>query len=174
MKLDLGCGPNKREGFTGVDCRQFQKDGADVVDIVFDLREPWGWANSSVEEIHASHFIEHLEPLERAHVVNEAWRVLQPAGKLTIITPHWSSCRAYGDLTHKWPPVCEFWFNYLDREWRKTQAPHNDFYSCHFAATWGYNVHPQFAVKSMEAQQFAMQFYKEACQDMIATLTKKE
>lgn len=170
MKLDLGCGPNKKEGFLGVDCRQF--DGK--VDVVHDLRQPWPWEDGSIEEANSSHFVEHLTQNERIHFVNELYRVLKPGGKCLIVTPHWASCRAYGDLTHQWPPVSEFWFYYLSKEWRAANAPHNDGYTCDFEATWGYSFHPMLGVRNQEFQQFAMQFYKEACQDILCTLTAKK
>ena len=69
------------------------------------------------------YFVEHLDAKERIHFVNEAHRVLRPGGQMHLVTPDWSSCRAYGDLTHKWPPVSEFWFFYLDKDWRAANAP---------------------------------------------------
>lgn len=169
LKIDLGCGPNKREGFVGVDERPF--DGK--VDVVTDLRQKWPWPDNSVDEAVASHFIEHLEADERVHFVNELYRVLKVGASAQVITPHGFSERAYGDLTHKWPPVVPFWFYYLDVGWRKINAPHNDFYTCDFAVTWGYAMHPSLSVRNQEYQQFAIQFYKEAIQDTIATLTKR-
>jgi hypothetical protein len=95
LKLDFGCGPNKREGFQGVDSIAFPG-----VDFVVDLRQRWPWEDNSVAEAHASHFIEHLTAMERVHFANELYRVLKPGGKCTVIVPHWGSCRAYGDPTH--------------------------------------------------------------------------
>lgn len=169
LRLDLGCGPNPREGFEGVDIRQFNG----VVDHVLDLTKKWPWKKNSVEEAHTSHFVEHLEPMERAHFVNELYRVLIPEGKCTLIVPHWASSRAYGDLTHKWPPVSEFWFQYLNREWRAINAPHNDFYDCDFHVTWGYSFHEALVSRNQEYQQHAMMWWKEACQDIHATLIKR-
>jgi Methyltransferase domain len=176
LKLDFGAGPHPREGFEGVD--QFQFQGK--VKYVFDVRKtPWPWADNSVEEAHASHFVEHLTGTERVKFCNELYRVLVPGGKCTIIVPHWASCRAYGDPTHQWPPVSEFWFYYLSREWRKNNAPHDDIevnpdgFNCDFEATWGYSLRQEVLSYSQERQQFAMSNYKEVCQDTIATLTKK-
>lgn len=170
IKLDFGCGKNKREGFLGIDVIAF-----DGVDLVLDIgKEPWPWEDSSVEEAHASHFVEHLDGPERIHFVNELWRVLKPGAKANVITPHVFSGRAYGDLTHKWPPVAEFWFFYLKKEWRAVNAPHNDFYTCDFDVTWGNNLHPAIAVRNQETQQFALTFYKEAAQDTIATLIARK
>lgn len=206
LKLDLGCGGNKQAGFTGVDSIAFPG-----VDVVCDLVErdiprhgslaprllddlpddklpfkKWPWPDNSVAEAHSSHFIEHLTAMERVHFVNELYRVLVPGGKCSLVVPHWGSCRTYGDPTHQWPPVSEFWFYYLKREWRLgdpakglgANAPHTDAqhmsggFSCDFDAVWGYSVHPTWQVRNQDAQQFALQWYKEAIQDIVATLTK--
>lgn len=168
MKLDLGCGKNKKEGFIGVDCIKF-----DGVDEVVDLTKPWPWADNSVEEVNCSHTMEHFTAEERIHVVNELYRVLQPKAKALIIVPHWCSNRAYGDLTHKWPPVSEMWFYYLSKEWRAVNAPHNDFYTCDFDVTWGYSMRQDLLLRNQEYQQYAMQNLKEVITDTIATLVKK-
>lgn len=169
LKLDLGCGPNKREGFIGVDERQF--DGK--VDVVTDLRKKWPWKDDSVDEVVASHFLEHLDGMERVHFVNELYRVLKVGAKAQIVTPHWAAARAYGDLTHKWPPVSEFWYAYLDSQWRKINAPHNDFYKCDFVGTHGFSLRQDLLERNTEYQLFAMSNYKEACQDLHATITKR-
>ena len=168
LKLDLGCGKNPREGFQGVDERDFGQPWRVCLGS-----EKWPWAEASVEEAHCSHMLEHLKADERVHFVNELYRVLIPGGKCQVIVPHWASCRAYGDLTHQWPPVSEFWFYYLSKGWREQNAPHNDFYSCDFEVTWGYSLHHGILARNQEAQQFALQYYKEAVQDIIATLTKR-
>jgi hypothetical protein len=174
IKLDLGCGKNKKEGFLGVDRRKFPG-----VDLVQDLLKPWQWKNDTVEEIHMSQVMEHFTGIQRVFIVNEMYRVLQKGGKATVITPHWCSNRAYGDFTHQWPPVSEMWFYYLSKTWRKDNAPDNDIewnpdgYACDFECTWGYGMHPDFATKAQERQQFSMSFYKEAVTDIHATMVKK-
>ncbi len=199
IRLDFGCGPNKKPGFLGCDSIAFP--GVDVVvnlvepiyapipsgtDLWFEKAferkvlgyKPWLWADNSIEEAHASHFLEHLETTQRWHFMNELYRVLKPGAKATIITPDWSSQRAYGDMTHKWPPVSGFFWFYLSKEWRKANAPHNDSefvkggLNCNFGATWGPTVHPEVATRNQEYQQHAITFFKEACQDMVCTLVK--
>mgnify|MGYP000069380919 CR=1 FL=1 len=174
MKLDFGCGPNKKDGFLGVD--QYAFDGK--VDVVLDIvNDVWPWADGSVEEAHASHFIEHLTAVQRVRFFNNLYRVMKPGGQVTIITPHWASNRAYGDPTHQWPPVSEFGWYYLEAEWRAKNAPHTDGahwvdgYTCDFKATWGYSLHPLLAGRNSDFQQMALNFGKEAAQDMHATLT---
>lgn len=169
-KLDLGCGKNKKSAnFLGVDSINFPG-----VDLVCDLSKPWPWKDGSIEEIHCSHMVEHLEPHERIHFVNEMYRVLKIGAKATIIVPHWANTRAYGDLTHKWPPVAEFWFYYLDAQWRSVNAPHNDKYTCHFNIGWGYSMSPELQVRAQDYQQFAFNNYTNAAQDIISTWTKAE
>lgn len=176
LKLDFGCGPHKRDGFQGVDAHQFVG-----VDFVVDLRTtPWPWADNSVAEAHASHFIEHLTAVERMAFCNELYRVLVPNGTCSIVVPHWASCRAYGDPTHVWPPVSEFWFYYLSKDWRLANAPHCDAsvhpagFNCHFEATWGYNMRADLQVRNQEFQQHALNNFKEAAQDIIATLKARK
>lgn len=177
LKLDLGCGRNPREGFEGVDRTQFDGKVKHVLDLT---ATPWPWADSSVAEAHSSHFLEHLDGIERVHFVNELYRVLVPGGKVTLVVPHWCSMRAYGDPQHKWPPVSEFWFYYLSAAWRAQNTPHLEKanwehgFACDFEAVWGYTPHPLLQTRNQEYQQDAFQWKKEACQDIIATLTAKK
>lgn len=168
LKLDLGCGMNRKQGFLGVDCRKFEG-----VDVVADLRQPWPWKDGSVEEVHCSHFVEHLAADERIHFCNELYRVLAPGSTAQIVVPHWNSHRAYGDLTHKWPPVSEMWFAYLNKAWRAVNAPHNDGYTCDFDASWGYSLRADLVTRNEEFRQYAVANFKDAAQDIIATLKKK-
>lgn len=182
LKLNLGSGPNKMEGFISVDNISFPG-----IEVVTDLTKKFPWKDNSVEEIHASHVIEHFDALERIHFINEIYRVLVPGGKATIIAPHWASCRAYGDPTHKFPPISEFWFFYLSKEWRlgneekklPANAPHTDVkffkkgFNCDFEATWGYALHSAVQLRNQETQQFMVQFYKDAATDIMATLIKR-
>ncbi len=172
-KLDLGCGPNTKAGFCGVDQTAFPG-----VDFVMDLRHKWPWSDGTIEESHSSHFVEHLNAMERVHFFNELWRVMKVGAKATIVTPHWSSCRAYGDPTHQWPPCGEFMWFYLKKDWRMANAPHTDIsnllggFNCNFECVWGFSLEPGVAMRNQEYQQYAMTYLTEARQDMITTLTK--
>lgn len=175
LRLDLGCGPNPKEGFHGVDSIKFDKVGT-VLNIGIDK---WPWPDSSVSEAYCAHTLEHLtnfnDKWERVHFFNELYRVLKHDASCTLVIPHWSSNRYYGDPTHK-EPFSEFGFYYLDKNWRAVNAPHADIahnpkgYSCHLACTWGYALHPSLAVRNAEYQQHAQQFWIEARQDMHANV----
>jgi hypothetical protein len=179
IRLDIGCGPNKKgPDWTGLDVLDFP--GVDHK--IHAGRDRWPFDDGTVEEAHASHFLEHLtnlnEAWERVHFFNELHRVLKVGAKATLIFPHWASTRYYGDPTHK-EPFSEMGFYYLSKSWRDTQAPHTDKshnpngYACDFEATWGYAPHPALMARNAEYQQFAFANYKEAIQDIIATLVKK-
>jgi len=180
LRIDIGCGKNKRQDGKWVGLDEIAFEG---VDFVLDAgKDRWPFEDESVTEAYASHFVEHLVPNQRIHFVNELYRVMKKPkydnGKLlegmaTIIVPHWASQRAYGDLTHAWPPVSEFWFYYLDKEWRAVNAPHNLLYTCDFNCSWGYNEHHELNGRNIEYKQHAMKFWKEACTDTIAYFYKK-
>lgn len=94
MKLDIGCGNYKKEGYIGVDIIKLPR-----VDIVCDIQKGLPMIESnSVEEIYCSHVLEHILNLE--DVMREFHRVLKPDGKLIIRVPHCLSPSAFGDITH--------------------------------------------------------------------------
>jgi len=190
LKLDLGCGTKKQPGFVGVDAKPFPG-----VDHVFDVgRDVWPFADNSVDEAFSSHSLEHVPAKEvdweltplvppgikkvvrwpRAHFFNELYRVLKPGAKATIITPHWNSCRAYGDITHEWPPVSEFFWLYLDKQWRSVNAPHDDMYSCDFTSGYGHSLHAALVGRNQEFVAEKLTWAKEAAQDMHATLVARK
>jgi SAM-dependent methyltransferase len=201
LKLDLGCGKNKAAGFLGIDRRNFEgvdgatdltskrwvfarKDFEGLVQCKSIGPDAWELPDSSVTEVHCSHFLEHLnhnsaDPA-RVRFMNELYRVLIPGGKATIITPHWASNRAFGDFTHADKPVSEMFYYYVSKTWRDQNAPDNDAqwnpdgYSCDFDATWGYALHPLLTSRNQEYQSHALQFWKEAAQDLHATLIAKK
>lgn len=87
MKLNLGCGTDKRDGFVNSD-RSDQ-----------DLNSfPYRWEDCSADEIVMSHVLEHLLFPER--VMEECWRILKPGGKLKVTGPWYKSIDAFADLEH--------------------------------------------------------------------------
>ena len=88
MKINIGCGPKKIDGYFGVDKEDFGQDY-----IVNIEKEKLPFADNSIEEILCEHMLEHLN--DPMFAVNEFWRVLTPEGKLIIIVPHRSGSKAY-------------------------------------------------------------------------------
>lgn len=171
VKLDLGCGKGmaKPEGFVGVD--MVKHDG---VDKVCDLRKPWPWKTKSVDEINAHYVIQYFTAKERVHFANEAFRVLKPGGKAVIVAPHWCASKAYGDPVAVYPPLAECWFQMLNKSFRDAQNfVDQSGLVCDFDFTLGYGMHPQILTRNVEYQQTALTFYKEAAQDIFATLIRR-
>lgn len=172
IKLDLGCGRNKQPGFTGVDL--YSPDA----DVKLDLfKFPWPWKDNTVDEIHASHFIEHLPANVRWPFFEECWRIMKLDATMRIFVPSWKSERAFGDMTHLWPPVVPFFFYYLNKGWREanklTYGPYA--LKCHFEHQCGpTGLAPEFADRNHETQMFAAKFYTESYPDMWCTLNKKQ
>jgi len=76
MKLNLGCGHEKKEGFINIDKEQH------------DLNEyPYPWKD--VDYILAAHIAEHLD--EPINFIQECHKILKSNGILELTVPHYSS-----------------------------------------------------------------------------------
>jgi len=172
IKLDLGCGRNKVAGFTGVD---LYSPDADVKHDLFKF--PYPWKSGTVSEIHASHFLEHIPQKLRWPFFEECWRILKIGGIMRMSVPSWKSERAYGDMTHEWPPVTTFALFYLNKDWREVNKLTYGQYAikCNFDNQSGpAGISQTFTTRLHEAQVFACTHYLESYQDMWIVLTKKE
>ena len=67
----------------------------------------------------------------------------------------------------------EFRFDYPGKSWRDQNAPHNDDCTGDFESAWGHAPHPRLQARNQEYQANAIQFWRKAAQDIIATLTEK-
>lgn len=194
MKLDLGCGKNKKGpewtgvdqiNFPGVDLvmnlagrvhskpceKRMEEEGGCTCPRDRNVFAPWPWADDSVDEAFSSHFIEHLTPSERKHFVEELWRVMKPGATAQIVVPYAFSERAYGDLTHQWPPLVGFWFLYLDANWCAANSAHHT-YKANFSIGWGHNLRDDLKARNPEYQQEALGKELNSSMDMIANFTK--
>lgn len=172
LRIDLGCGDNKREGFKGVDL--FKTKSTDYVHDL--LKFPWPFKTGSVEEAHSSHFFEHIPAKMRPKFMDELYRVLEPGGKATIICPYYRSVRAIQDFTHEWPPIAENSFLYFNKNWREQNKLTHGYYdmACDFDFVYGYSVNPAWVNKSEDARAFAMIHYNETVSDIHVTLTSRK
>lgn len=78
MRLNLGCGSKKVEGFTGVDIKH--------ADIVADIRH-LPFTDESADEIMAIHVAEHLYVHEIIPTIAEWRRVLKTGGTMALELP---------------------------------------------------------------------------------------
>ncbi len=98
IKIDIGCGKNKKEGFIGIDIDP--NSDADIIASALNLP----FANSSVDEIYSSHLLEHFTPQEAKKFFNEIYRVLKKGGIANLkIDKDFTKKRFFKkDPTHKW------------------------------------------------------------------------
>lgn len=88
IRIDLGCGRNKKPGCIGLD-RNLSPD----VDILVDAEAGIPLRTESVDEVNAAHVLEHFVYFERA--MHEIWRVLKFGGLLVVRVPYGFNCNPY-------------------------------------------------------------------------------
>ena len=167
--IDLACGNSKKQGFVGVD-----KYKTDAADIVFDLQsgKPWPFKDNSVDEVHCSHYIEHVPDL--CHFWSELYRILKPGGTATIIAPYGKNNRAWQDPTHVRAIVEESFF-YLDKNFRAVNHLTHYLADVDFEYTVIYSgIDPAWANRSEDARAFAVKHYWNVVADIQANLKKRE
>jgi len=81
IRIDLGSGPSKRDGYIGIDL-------SPNADIQWDLRKGLPLDDNVISEIRSDHFFEHLELREIIVLLKECHRVLKPGGRLDFSVPH--------------------------------------------------------------------------------------
>ncbi|QNN23063.1 methyltransferase domain-containing protein [Planctomycetales bacterium ZRK34] len=87
VRLHLGCGPDKRDGWINIDANEaFEPD---VVSTADDLSM---FDDASADVIEACHLFEHLT-LDAARAALREWRrVLKPGGELALELPNFAAC----------------------------------------------------------------------------------
>lgn len=166
LKLDLACGQNKQPGFIGVD---YVKGKG--IDVVHDLEKyPWPFKANSVDEVHISHYIEHVKDLVK--FMNELHRVMKPGAQCTIVAPYYSSMRAWQDPTHV-RAISEATFLYFNQEWLKNNKLDHYKVTADFDFSYGYALHPEWQNRSEESRAFAIQHYLNVVSDIQVVLTKR-
>lgn len=120
MKLNLGCGNDKRVGYVNVDNSLLFGP-----DEVVDLNRSWPWADGSADEVVARHVLEHLR-LSPSDVMQNLYRVLKPGGKAHITVPHPRSDAFLNDPTHRtpyMPATFEFFSAEINQQWVDKKWP---------------------------------------------------
>jgi len=109
IKLNIGCGMTKLEGYTRID-----NDAAVEPNYVLDIeRDKLPFNDNSVEEIYSRKCLEHVHDL--TNFFEESYRVLnKDSGSLKLILPYYRHESAYTDPEHVWYFTPSF-FDYLTR-----------------------------------------------------------
>jgi GT2 family glycosyltransferase len=117
VKLDLGCGPYRKDGYTGIDkfdWRDKYEDSEFIQGEIPNILKTF--ADDSVDEIQATHFIEHISQSRVIEFMNEVHRILKVGAIFEIKVPPSTGRGAYCDPTH-----ISFWndmsFRYYDKLW---------------------------------------------------------
>lgn len=96
LKLNLGCGEDKKPDYINVD-----KFGSP--DLQHDLEQfPWPWEENSVDEIILKHVLEHLGQKTEIYlsVIKELYRICANGAKIHVIVPHPRHDDFLDDPTH--------------------------------------------------------------------------
>lgn len=172
MKLDIGCGQAKRDGYVGIDIADLPG-----VDIRHDLLAfPWPIEAESVDEAFSSHFFEHVPARLRPAFMSELWRVLKPDATAVIVTPL-GLTRQCQDFTHEWPPIFPESYHYYSRAWLK--AIRHDHYIGQYGIACNFKV-VDLAVTMDEnhrdidedRKRYAAKYLTNAASDLVTTLRK--
>lgn len=81
MKLHLGCGPVRLDGWLNIDL------DSPVADVRRDLTQPLPLESGCATHIFSEHFIEHLTRADAVELLRECHRLLADGGVLRISTP---------------------------------------------------------------------------------------
>lgn len=96
LRLNLGCGMDRREGYINVD--RFGEP-----DLRHDLEAvPWPWPDDSVDEVLLIHVLEHLgrDTDVYLRIWQELYRVCRDGAMIAIAVPHHRHEFFYNDPTH--------------------------------------------------------------------------
>ncbi len=96
VSLEFGCGPRPTfPEYVSIDIIDYPN-----VDIVGDAFQVLGKiADNKVEAVFASHFLEHIDDVDR--FLKEVVRVCVPGAKVRLQVPHFSNAFFYSDITHR-------------------------------------------------------------------------
>ncbi|NJM51016.1 MAG: class I SAM-dependent methyltransferase [Sphingomonadales bacterium] len=96
VQIEIGCGPRPRfREYTSIDMIKY--DNVDIVGDAFDVLAKL--KDDSVDTIFASHFLEHIDDLDR--FLKEVVRVCIHGAQIRFEVPHFSNAFFYSDVTHK-------------------------------------------------------------------------
>ncbi len=99
MKLNLGCGNKKLDGYLNVD----SYEGVNPDKLIDLTNTPYPFQDNSVSEIIMRNLIEHFpqNPREFFSLIQEMYRISMPNAKVLIRCPHPNHRWQIEDLTHQ-------------------------------------------------------------------------
>jgi predicted SAM-dependent methyltransferase len=135
LKIHLGCGPVRKEGWINVDLYG-------EPDLMLDLREPLPLEDGSCRIIYSEHFFEHVDyPAGAQRILADCLRLLEPGGVFSVGVPdtqwpleEYTRTRQEGYFTQAkkvWHPAwCETELDHINYHFRQ-DGRHLYAYDCH-------------------------------------------
>lgn len=177
LKLDLGCGNNLQKDFVGVDIVGKPHTQATVVhDLFFDF--PWPFEDNTVDEVFASHVIEHLPHGNGSsdpffNFMDEVHRILKKGGIARFVCPYYANARAFQDPTHQ-RFITEPTFLYFTKKWRKMNRLEHYPVKCDFdIVKIDHAVSDAMNGKSQDAVTYQAMHMINIVNDIMVTLKKR-
>ena len=194
-KLDLGCGQSPKEGYEGVDL--YGSEAKHHVDL---FKFPWPFSDESVDEVHCSHFLEHV-PAREVEVrdlifrpgttseeqgrlmeefvgkdmlfafMDECYRVMKPAAWMHVVVPSGRSNRAFWDPTHRRFFMQET-FGYFWDPWRKANKLDHYRVKCNFMSNVNYSLPGEEMLRAPEVHNERFHHMWNVTHDWLAELQK--
>jgi predicted SAM-dependent methyltransferase len=113
IKLNIGCGHNRKPSWVNIDLLP-------DVDVSLDMREPIPFPDSSVTIVYSEHFFEHLDyPSPAKQFLKECHRILKPGGTFSVGVPdvQWALEAYVG-------PDDKVFFSHWHPAWCQTRLEH--------------------------------------------------
>ena len=96
IRVNLGCGYKKIRDHINIDIRPEVEP-----DMICDLSNGIPFGTSTVDEVRAYDFLEHVEIGKTVEMVTEIWRVLRDNGLLVVFVPSSDGRGAFENPDHK-------------------------------------------------------------------------
>ena len=129
VKIDIGCGREKEEGYFGID--RFSMPG---VDLTLDLeRDRLPFCDNSIDHVVTYHALEHLR--DYSHIVKEVYRVLKPNAQFFVCVPYAYNSLNVANVYHL-SRFNEHSFRFFSHEESCSALPEH-LWKAHYARSWG-------------------------------------
>lgn len=113
LKLNLGCGLRKIEGFINIDNRECVNP-----DLCIDILDRLPFEDSTVDILRAFDFLEHIPIGKTLFVIEEIYRVLKQNGVFYHFTPSTDGRGAFQDPTHQSFWNINSWLYFMNHDYR--------------------------------------------------------
>lgn len=112
MKLNLGSGMRKLDGYVNIDIRQ-ECDP----DVILDIEKGLYFHDNEIDEVRAYDFMEHIHQDKVIYVMSEIHRILKPEGIFDFFIPSTEGIGAFMDPTHRSYWNAGTWLYFVHPNW---------------------------------------------------------